>query len=152
MCSSDLGKDQGKRPETLATIDVPPSTETVRLEHVQLFMGIPDDSFFVVEAYGEKSMWPVFSPYEIPSLQISDAVSVIGGSFGFGSTYGKYEPQQAQFVKPYAFTNPIWATRSRKQPLTVQKKVIPLSNSEPFQPRRIPDLRALFHAFHSDPE
>lgn len=146
------GKDQGKRPETLATIDVPPSTETLRLEHVQLFQGIPDDSFFVVEAYGEKSMWPVFSPYEIPSLQISDAVSVIGGSFGFGSTYGKYEPQQAQFVKPYAFTNPIWATRSRKQPLTVQKKVIPLSNSEPFQPRRLPDLRTLFHAFHSDPE
>ncbi len=146
------GKDQGKRPETLATIDVPPSTETLRLEHVQLFQGIPDDSFFVVEASGEKSMWPVFSPYEVPSLQISDAVSVIGGSFGFGSTYGKYEPQQAQFVKPYAFTNPIWATRSRKQPLTVQKKVIPLSNSEPFQPRRIPDLRALFHAFHSDPE
>lgn len=146
------GKDQGKRPETLATIDVPPSTETLRLEHVQLFQGIPDDSYFVVEAFGEKSMWPVFSPYEIPSLQISDAVGVIGGSFGFGSTYGKYEPQQAQIVKPYAFTNPIWAARSRKQPLTAIKKVIPLGNAEPFKPRVLPDLRTLFHAFHSDPE
>ncbi|MBL8937916.1 MAG: hypothetical protein JNM69_25360, partial [Archangium sp.] len=146
------GKDQGKRPEIAATIDVPPSTETLRLEHTQLFTGVPDDSFFVVEVYGEKSMWPVFSPYEIPSLQISDAVGVIGGSFGFGSTYGKYEPQQAQFVKPYAFTNPIWVARTRKQPLTATKKVIPLSNSEPFQPRTLPDLRTLFHAFHSDPE
>ncbi|MDP3502274.1 MAG: carboxypeptidase regulatory-like domain-containing protein [Myxococcales bacterium] len=146
------GRDQGKSPETLATIPVPPTTETLRLEHVQLFQGIPDDSFFVIEAFGEKSMWPVFSPYEVPSLQISDAVSVIGGAFGFGSTYGKYEPQLAQFVKPYAFTNPIYATRTRKQALKVPKKVIPLSNSEPFQPRRLPDLRTLFHAFHSDPD
>ncbi len=148
------GKDQGKRPEIAATIDVPATTELLRLEHTQLFTGIPDESFFVVEVFGEKSMWPVFSPYEIPSLQISDAVGVIGGSFGFGSTYGKYEPQQAQIVKPYAFTNPIWAIRKRPtgQPLTALKKVIPLSNSEPFQPRTLPDLRTLFHAFHSDPE
>lgn len=146
------GRDQGKRPEIAATIDVPPSTEPVRLEHTQLFTGVPDDSYFVVEVFGEKSMWPVFTPYEVPSLQISDAVSVIGGAFGFGSTYGKYEPQQAQVVKPYAFTNPIWLARSRKQPLTVPKKVLPLSNSEPYQPRRLPDLRTLFHAFHSDPD
>jgi hypothetical protein len=146
------GKDQGKSPEVLATIDVPASTETLRLEHLQLFQGIPDDSYFVIEARGEKSMWPVFVPTEVPSLQISDAVSVIGGAFGFGSTYGKYEPQLAQFVKPYAFTNPIWVTRSRKQPLTLHKKVIPLSNAEAFQPRRLPDLRTLFHAFHSDPD
>ncbi|MBE2252879.1 MAG: carboxypeptidase regulatory-like domain-containing protein [Myxococcus sp.] len=146
------GRDQGKRPETAATIEVPPSTETLRLEHVQLFTGVPDDSFFVVEVFGEKSMWPVFSPYEVPSLQISDAVGVIGGSFGFGSTYGKYEPQQAQIVKPYAFTNPIWVSRSRSQPLTALKKVIPLGNAEPFKPRVLPDLRTLFHAFHSDPD
>jgi hypothetical protein len=147
------GKDQGKSPAIAATIDVPPSTDVVRLDnHVQLFTGVPDDSYFVVEVFGEKSMWPVFSPYEVPSLQISDAVGVIGGAFGFGSTYGKYEPQQAQFVRPYAFTNPIWASRTRRQPLTAPKKVLPLSNSEPYQPRRLPDLRTLFHAFHSDPE
>lgn len=146
------GRDQGKRPEIAASIDVPPSTELVRLTHTQLFMGVPDDSYFVVEVFGERSMWPVFTPYEVPSLQISDAVGVIGGAFGFGSTYGKYEPQHAQIVKPYAFTNPIWAVRTRKQPLTAPKKVIPLSNSEPYQPRHLPDLRTLFHAFHSDPD
>jgi hypothetical protein len=146
------GKDQGKRPEVLATIDVPATTELERLKSTQLFTGIPDDSFFVVEAFGERSMFPVFAPYEIPSLQISDAVGVIGGAFGFGSTYGKYEPQFAQIVKPYAFTNPIWATRTRKQALTVTRKVLPVSNAEPFHPRQLPDLRTLFHAFHSDPE
>jgi hypothetical protein len=146
------GKDQGKRPQVLATIDVPQTTELLRLQHTQLFTGIPDDSFFVVEVIGEKSMWPVFAAYEVPSLQISDAVGVIGGSFGFGSTYGKYEPELAQIVKPYAFTNPIWVSRTRKQPLSAPKKVLPLSNSEPYQPRRMPDLRTLFNAFHSDLE
>lgn len=146
------GKDQGKRPEVAATIEVPRTTELLRLEHTQLFTGVPDDSYLVVEVFGEKSMWPVFSPYEVPSLQISDAVGVIGGAFGFGSTYGKYEPQLAQVVKPYAFTNPIWLARSRKQELKVAKKVLPLSNAEAFQPRQLPDLRTLFHAFHSDPD
>lgn len=146
------GPNQGKRPEVLKRFDVPPSTELVRFEQTELFTGIPDDSFFVVEVSGEKSMWPVFAPYEVPSLQISDAVGVIGGAFGFGSTYGKYEPQLAQIVKPYAFTNPIWATRTRKQALSVPKKVLPVSNSEPFTPRRMPDLRTLFMQFHADLE
>ncbi len=146
------GPTQGKRPEVLKTFDVPASTELLRFEQTELFTGIPDDSFFVVEVFGEKSMWPVFAPYEVPSLQISDAVSVIGGAFGFGSTYGKYEPQLAQIVKPYAFTNPIWATRTRKQALTATKKVLPVSNSETFTPRRMPDIRTLFMQFHADLE
>ncbi len=147
------GRDQGKRPEVLATIPVPPSDQTLRLDHTQLFTGIPDNSYFVVEAYGSKSMWPVFTPHEVPSLQISDAVGVIGGAFGFSSTYGKYEPNQAELVTPYAFTNPIWLVRKAPgQPLTAPKKVLPLSNAEPYSPRTLPDLRTLFHAFHSDPE
>jgi hypothetical protein len=146
------GPTQGKRPEVLKTFDVPASTELLRFEQTELFTGVPDDSFFVVEVFGEKSMWPVFAPYEVPSLQISDAVSVIGGAFGFGSTYGKYEPQLAQIVKPYAFTNPIWATRTRKQALTAAKKVLPVSNSETFTPRRMPDIRTLFMQFHADLE
>ncbi|MCA2980237.1 MAG: carboxypeptidase regulatory-like domain-containing protein [Myxococcaceae bacterium] len=146
------GPTQGKRPEVLKAYEVQPSSALLRFEQTELLTGVPDDSFFVVEVFGERSMWPVFSPYEVPSLQISDAVGVIGGAFGFGSTYGKYEPQLAQAVKPYAFTNPIWAARARKQALTAPKKVLPVSNAEPFAPRQLPDLRRLFLQFHADLE
>jgi len=113
---------------------------------------VPDRSFIVVEAAGDESMWPVFTPYEVPSLEISDAVGVIGGSFGFSPAFGKYKAQQRQNVTPFGFTNPVYVERQVRQPLTVQKRVIPVSNDQPFVPRVMPDIRKLFHAFHSDPE
>jgi len=140
------------QPDVLQTIDVPATKEVLRYEQTLHFDNIPDGSFFVVEVSGDEAMWPVFTAYEIPSLQISDAVSVIGSSFGFGSTYGKYKPKLKQSVTPYGFTNPIWVDRSLKQGLTVQRKVLGVSNSEPFVPRVMPDLRKLYHAFHSEPE
>ena len=57
-----------------------------------------------------------------------------------------------QTVQPYGFTNPIWVNRQARQPLTVQKRVIAVSNDKAFVPRVLPDVRKLFHAFHSDPE
>ena len=97
-------------------------------------------------------MWPVHTPYEIPSLEISDAVGVIGASFGFSPAYGKYKPTQRQLVTPYGFTNPIWVNRTQRQPLMRQKPVLPVSNDQAFVPRVLPDVRKLFHAFHSDVE
>ena len=79
-------------------------------------------------------------------------MSVIGAAFGFGATYGKYKPKLQQSVTPYGFTNPIWVDRTLKQGLTVQRKVLGVSNSEPFVPRVMPDVRKLYHAFHSEPE
>ena len=144
------GKDK-LQPETLEVIDVPASTELVRLETSRTYQNVPDDSYVVVTVQGEKTMWPVFTPYEIPSIQISDAVSVIGGSFGFGNKWGKYKPVLAQTVKPFAFTNPIWVNRTLKQSLTQAKRILPVGASEPFHPRTIMDLRKIFGAFHADP-
>lgn len=146
------GKDQGDSPEVLDTIDVPASTELERLNVTKHYTGIPDGSFLVLEVSGDHEMWPVFTPHEIPSLQISDAVGVIGGAFGYGRKFGKYYPRQDQLVTPYAFSNPIWVDRTLKQNLTAAKRVIPVSNDKPFTPRVMPDLTKLFHAFHSDPE
>ncbi|MFO0598624.1 MAG: carboxypeptidase regulatory-like domain-containing protein [Myxococcaceae bacterium] len=141
-----------REPEVLETITLGPERDVTRLDVTKTYTNIPDDSFIVVEARGSDSMWPVFTPYEIPSLEISDAVGVIGGAFGFGPTFGKYKPQQKQTTQPYGFTNPIWVTRTMKQPLNVQKRVLPVSNDKPFEPRVMPDVRKLFQAFHSDPE
>ena len=145
------GKDQGQRPQVYQTWDVLESTELTRLEVKQPLVGIPDDSFLVVEVYGEKSMWPVFTPKEFTSIQISDAVGVIGGAFGFGNKYGKYKPNESQQVTPYAFTNPVYVNRTVKQGLTRARPVLPVSNSEPFSPRTIKDVRKIFLNLHSDP-
>lgn len=140
-----------KTAEVLETIPVPDTREVLRLDVTRQYT-VPDGSFIVVEAIGDESMWPVHTGYEVPSLEISDAVGVIGGAFGFGATYGKYKPVQRQIVTPYAFTNPIWVDRQMRQPLRSPKKVLGVSNDQPFVPRVMPDVRKLFHAFHSDPE
>ncbi len=141
-----------KEPEVLEVITLGPERDVVRLDVTRHYSGIPDNSFILIEARGEESMWPVFTPYEVPSLEISDAVGVIGSSFGFGATFGKYKPTMKQTVQPYGFTNPIWVNRTQRQPLRAAKKVLPVSNDKPFVPRVMPDVRKLFNAFHSDPE
>jgi hypothetical protein len=146
------GRD-ASAPVTLDTFTV---TDTRAERGIWLFeaqkryAGLPDGSFLVVEAAGDESMWPVHTPYEIPSLEISDAVGVIGSSFGFSSKFGKYKPVQRQVVKPYGFTNPIWVDRTVKQPLRAPRRVLPVGNDVPFAPRVMPDVRKLFHGFHSD--
>jgi hypothetical protein len=146
------GRDRVRTPEVLETIDVPATREVVRLEVTRQYTGIPDHSFIVVDAAGDESMWPVHTAYEVPSLEITDAVGVIGGSFGFAPKFGKYKPSQKQPVTPYGFTNPVYVDRVARQGLTAPKRVIGVSNDEPFVPRVLPDVRKLFHAFHSDPE
>ncbi|MFT3837551.1 MAG: CehA/McbA family metallohydrolase [Myxococcaceae bacterium] len=146
------GPDQVERPQLLETIAVPQTTEVLRLDVTKTYSGIPDGSFIVVEVQGDKSMWPVFTPYEIPSIQISDAVGVIGGAFGFGNKYGRYHPDHVNVVRPFAFTNPIWIDRTKKQSLSAARPVLPLSSNEPFHPRTIPDIRKIFANFHGDPE
>ena len=147
------GKDQNRAPATLETIAVTAArSSAVRLDVTKSYSGVPDDSFIVIEVFGDESMWPVFTPHEIPSLQISDAISVLADAFGFGAKFGKYRPNQAQQVTPYAFTNPIFVRRSVKQGLTAAtpKPVLPLSSSSGFKPRVMPDVTKLFHSFHSD--
>lgn len=141
-----------REPEVLEVITLGAERPITRLDVNKKYRNIPDNSFIVVDAEGDESMWPVFTPYEVPSLEISDAVGVIGGAFGFGPTFGKYKPQQKQLVRPYGFTNPIYVNRVARQPLTAPRRILPVSNDKPFEPRVMPDVRKLFHAFHSDPE
>lgn len=145
-------KGRVRTADVLEVIPVPDVRDVLRLDVTRQYTDVPDGSFIVVEAIGDESMWPVHTGYEVPSLEISDAVGVIGGAFGFGATYGKYKPVQRQLVTPYGFTNPIWVDRQLRQPLARPKKVLGVSNDQPYVPRVMPDVRKLFHAFHSDPE
>jgi hypothetical protein len=140
-------------PEMLADIPVAKSTELVRLETTRHFH-VPDHSFIVIEVRGDADMWPVFTPYEVASIQISEAVTQVAGALAqsFGpAKWGKYQPPSVNTVRPFGFTNPIWVSYSDNGKLTAPKRMLPLSASEPFRPRALMDLRKLFGQFHSDP-
>lgn len=67
------------------------------------------DGWVIVEVQGSKSMWPVIVPYEVPSLQISDALGSIGGAFGVSfNPFGNLSPERLTVTYAYAFTNPIF--------------------------------------------
>lgn len=140
-------------PEVLAEFAVPQTRELVRLDVTRTFK-VSDKSFIVVDAKGGDSMWPVHTPYEVASFQISDAVVAIAGplanSFG-PAKWGKYRPEPTNPTRPYAFTNPVWVSYTASQALRPAKRVLPVGASQPFTPRTVSDLRKLFGSFHADP-
>jgi hypothetical protein len=90
------------------------AVETVRgdrtqLQNVELNVDVDRDSWVIVEARGEKSMWPVVTPLEIPSLQITDAVGSLASSLGVDlNPFGNLQPKKRGIVTPYGFTNPVF--------------------------------------------
>jgi hypothetical protein len=79
------------------------------LARVDVSVPISGDTFVVVEVTGEDSLWPVALPREVPSLQVSDALQSIGGSFGVNfAPFGNLKPSQITIAKSFAFTNPIF--------------------------------------------
>lgn len=67
------------------------------------------DSWFVAEAVGYRSLFPVIWPYEVPPIIISDAIGSLAGPLGLDSTvYGDLKPAPAFPVSAYALTNPVW--------------------------------------------
>lgn len=113
---------------------------------------VADESFLTVEVEGSRSMWPVYTPYEVPSIAIGEAVGAIGSAFGFSDKYGRYKPLQTQAVTPYAFTNPVWVDHTVRQGLTAKKlTAVPLGpDGEQPPTRHIRDLRKLLGAFHGE--
>lgn len=90
------------------------AAETIRgdratLARVEKDITVPRDSHIVVEVRGARSMWPVVTPLEIPSVQVSDAIGSIASSFGLSfNAFGNLQPQVRQVVHPYGFTNPVF--------------------------------------------
>ena len=76
--------------------------------------GNPQDAWYVVIAMAEQDLAPLFTPVDVPPLQLNDVV--VGalseldlGSIGIGATVGDAAPYpKVHPVYPYALTNPIW--------------------------------------------
>ncbi len=67
------------------------------------------DSWFVLQAVGTDSMFPVVRPLELPPLVLTDAISSLAGPLGFGDAeFGALRPAEIFPVTAYALTNPIW--------------------------------------------
>jgi hypothetical protein len=101
---------------------------------------VPLNTWFVAEATGRQSMWPVITPYEVPPVLVSDAVGAIADS----------APSLIQEVTPYAITNPIWVdkTPSRSSPLMAGRP--PVVDLPPGPPRRTADLWRIIGALHGE--
>lgn len=69
------------------------------------------DSWFVLEVYGDKSLFPVYTPKEMPSVNVDAAIGSIAGSFGFGGNTPGLSPSETFQLTPFAFTNPIWVVK-----------------------------------------
>ena len=89
-----------------------PWTETVTLEPPTDPAGAAKDSWFVAEAIGDDSLFPVVRPVGIPPLLITDAVASLAAPLGLGTDeYGVLQPALSFPVTAYAITNPIWVAR-----------------------------------------
>ena len=73
----------------------------------QLTLNIDKDSWIVLEAVGDKPMFPVITGTEEPFLLISDAIGALAGPLGIGATTDIGAVVVGN-VQPYALTNPIW--------------------------------------------
>jgi hypothetical protein len=78
----------------------------------QLMLTLPRDSWIVLEAVGDRPMFPVVTGTEEPFLLVSDAVGALAGPLGIAATtdIGAVVVGNEQ---PYALTNPVWVQVGR---------------------------------------
>lgn len=89
-----------------------PYVDTLDVELARDAAGGFVDSWFVVEAIGYESMFPVIRPLEVPPVLLTDAVASLAGPLGLGSDeFGALRPPEVFPVTPWAMTNPVWVKR-----------------------------------------
>ncbi|MDB4938272.1 MAG: hypothetical protein JWP87_5244 [Labilithrix sp.] len=93
------------------------------------------DSWFVVEAIGYKSLFPVIKPLEIPPVLLTEAIAVLAGPLGLGSDeFGALRPPEVFPVTAWALTNPVWVTRGAgkfQPPGTVPVEILSRPENDP---------------------
>jgi len=73
----------------------------------QVLLSLDKDAWIVLDALGDKPMWPMVTGTEEPFLLISDAIGSLAGPLGIGGGINTNEMVVGN-VRPYAITNPIW--------------------------------------------
>jgi hypothetical protein len=67
------------------------------------------DSWIVALVRGDKSLFPMVPPKDVPAFLLGDAFSSLAGPFGFSDgPLTPMSPKRNGFSKPLALTNPIW--------------------------------------------
>ncbi len=88
-----------------------PFEETIDVDLAGADAAGPIDSWFVVEAIGYRSMYPVIRPAELPPLLLTDALASLAGPLGLANDeFGDLRPPEVFPVTAYAITNPVWVT------------------------------------------
>ncbi len=72
-------------------------------------LALDRDTWFIAEATGEKNLFPIVPPIEVPPVELGDAFEVIAEPLGFGGgVLGNLIPDRTGLVTPFAITNPVW--------------------------------------------
>ena len=127
------------------------------LASIERSIAITRDAWVLAEVIGTKSQWPVVVPHEVPSLQISDAVGGIAGTFGLDlNPFGNLRPVETSVTYSYAFTNPVYVDSDgdgqfngpgvSRQALTAAETAPRLSVRKPSY-SELPAVVKLFSAF-----
>jgi hypothetical protein len=78
-----------------------------RLDRVMRVAVPQRDSWIAVQVFGDRSLWPVVIPYEIPTLLLTDAVGTVGAAVGLPNEFGNLKPRQQTQTLPWALSNPV---------------------------------------------
>lgn len=73
------------------------------------------DSWLVLEVEGDNSLFPVYTPQEVPPVNFEAAIGSIAGTLGFGGGVDGLTPEETFQLTPFAFTNPIWLIYDRPE-------------------------------------
>jgi len=70
---------------------------------------LPKDSWLIAQVKGERSMFPVAPPIDLPPMLLNEAFGAIAGPLGLGGgELDEVAPPMTGVFKPFAITNPIW--------------------------------------------
>jgi hypothetical protein len=89
--------------------DIPAGPSVVRLSRTETYE-VEGDSWFVAIVTGDEELAPVFTPVEIPYVELELVVTeALGGVPAVSFLLSEATPIPRQFpVRPYAVTNPVW--------------------------------------------
>ena len=89
--------------------DIPEGPSVVRLSRAERYE-IDEDSWFVAIVTGDEPLAPVFTPVEIPYVELELVVTeALGGVPAVSFLLSEAVPIPREFpVRPYAVTNPVW--------------------------------------------
>jgi hypothetical protein len=92
--------------------EVPESPDAMRF-HEQIELEPQVDSWYVVIVTGDSDLAPLFTPVEIPYVDLQQIVTeALGGVPSVSFLAGETVPIPRQFpIHPFALTNPIWVDR-----------------------------------------